>query len=350
MKSHVLMAVALFLLLWLLAGLGSIWGAGATYTVYSTRHTYDGSCDVLGATTDCTLWEAINLANANGGTDTIAFDIPITDTNYGHNTPGVWSIVLTGTLPSLAGEIVDCTTQATNYLSDTNPYGPEIEISGESLGPGVTCWSVGSGGTIEGLAINRCPSYGLYISGDGNTIIGNYIGTDATGSADVSTTYDGILLTNGSENNNIGGPGEEERNVISGNNGAIRMFGASTTGNVIQGNYIGTDRTGASALANNYGIKIESGAHDNTVGHNNVIAYNSSDGIVVDGGTTTGNTITQNSIHSNGTLGISLTYGGNDSVAPPVISFNTCVSARGTPPSTPPWSCSPGATTKERRT
>ena len=332
MRSYALAVVGLVFLLWLVALAGSVGAAGATYTVNSTSHTNDGSCDPLGAATDCTLWEAILAAMVDSGTDTIAFDIPISDTNYGYNTTGVWTIVLTQTLTSLAGEIVDGTTQATNYGSDTNPYGPEIEISGEGQPGGQSCWVIGSGNTIKGLAINRCPAYGLPVNGDDNTIVGNYIGTDATGSSDVSTSYDGIVLGNGAENNIIGGPTEEERNVISGMGGGIRIFAAATTGNIIEGNFIGTDRTGTSPLGNGYGIKIESEAHDNTIGPNNVIAYNSGDGVWVDGLNTNGNTITQNSFHSNGDLGIDLTNDGNDSVAAPSISSHTCTSASGTAP------------------
>ena len=330
MRRYVLAVMGLVFLLWLVAALGSAWAVGTTYTVNTTSYTYDGSCDPLD-TGDCTLWEAIELARASGETDTIAFDIPITDTNYGHNTAGVWTIVLTQTLPSALQIIVDGTTQATNILSDTNPYGPEIEISGEGQPSGQSCWIIGSGNTIKGLAINRCPTYGLAVSGDDNTIIGNYIGTDATGSVDVSTTSDGISLAMDAENNTIGGPSEAERNIISGMDGGIRVSSAGSTGNVIEGNYIGTDRTGTVALGNGYGIKIHADADDNTIGPNNVIAFNGT-GVWVDGAGTDANTITQNSIHSNGDLGIDLTIDGNDSVAAPVFEENTCTSASGTAP------------------
>jgi hypothetical protein len=332
MRKYVLAVLGLVFLLLLLALAGSALGAGGTYIVNTTSYTNDGSCDPLDSG-DCTLSEAIYAAKG-GEIDTIAFHIPITDTNYGHNTAGVWTIVLTDTLPSLVGTIVDGTTQATNLLSDTNPYGPEIEISGEGLSSGQSCWIIGLGNTIEGLAINRCPAYGLAVSGDDNTIIGNYIGTDATGSSDVSTTYDGITLGNGTKNNTIGGPSEAERNVISGMEGGIRIFQTSgnTSGNVIEGNYIGTDRTGSAPLGNDeYGIRIHAGAHDNTIGPNNVIAFNGW-GVEVDGVTTTGNTITQNSIHSNVLLGIWLKNNGNHPIIAPVIFMNIGTSASGTAP------------------
>jgi hypothetical protein len=333
MRRCVFVGAAVMFLLPLLALAGSVWADGNTYTVNTTSYTNDGSCDPL-SSGDCTLWEAIQIAVVDAGVDTIAFDIPITDVNYGHNTAGVWTIVLTGTLQSPVGNIVDGTTQATNILSDTNPYGPEIEISGESLPGGYTCWVIGSNATIQGLAVNRCPSYALFVTGSDTTIIGNYIGIDAAGSSDVSTTWDGIVLADGASNNTIGGPSEEDRNVISGMNGGIRIFQISgdTAGNVIEGNYIGTDWTGTSPVGNLYGIKIHGGAHDNAVGPDNVIAHNTSVGVWVDGANTNGIVISQNSIHSNGGLGIDLTDGGNDSVAAPVISANDCSSATGSAP------------------
>jgi len=336
MNRYPLAVVAVVLLLWLLALSGSVLADGNTYTVNSTADTNDGSCDPLSAATDCTLREAIGDASASPGIDTVAFSIPDTDSNYGHNTAGVWTIVLTDTLGGPVDTLVDGTTQAANYDSDTNPYGPEIEISGESLPVGFSCWSIGSNNTIKGLAINRCPAYFLRTAGDDNRIAGNYIGIDATGSSDVSGGYDGILLGDGAENNTIGGPAEGDCNVLSGMSGGIRIFGSSSWGNVIQGNYIGTDRTGTQALGNSCGIKIHDDAHDNTVGPNNLIAYNSGDGVWFDQSApytnTVANTVTENSIHSNGDLGIDLTFGANHSVAAPVISSNTCSSASGTAP------------------
>ncbi|MGB3904285.1 MAG: right-handed parallel beta-helix repeat-containing protein [Anaerolineae bacterium] len=332
MRRSVLAVVGLVFLLCLLAALGSARAAGATYTVNTTSYTNDGSCDALTGTTDCTLWEAILAAEVEPLIDTVAFNIPITDTNYSYNTAGVWTIVPTETLPSLYQTIVDGTTQATNVLSDTNPYGPEIEISGEGQLSGSYCWIIGSDNTIKGLAINRCQQYGLGVTGDDNTIIGNYMGTDATGSVDVSPTSDGIVLAMDAKNNVIGGDSSGERNIISAMGGGIRVSSAGSTGNVIEGNYIGTDRTGTMALGNGTGIKIHNGAHDNTIGPNNVIAYNSGDGVQVDGSNTDGNTITHNSIHSNGDLGIDLTNGGNDLFPAPVISVNIRTSASGTAP------------------
>lgn len=76
---------------------------GVPYTVNTTADPGVGTCDA----TECTLREAIDTAT---GTDTIAFDIPDSDPNYGLNTAGVWTIVLASTLNAPSGDIVDGTT------------------------------------------------------------------------------------------------------------------------------------------------------------------------------------------------------------------------------------------------
>ena len=56
----------------------------------------------------------------------------------------------------------------------------------------------------------------------------------------------------------------------------------------MQGNYIGTDRTGASAIPNAIGVLIENSAGANTVGGpgaGNVISGNTGAGIALDEGT-----------------------------------------------------------------
>ena len=85
-------------------------------------------------------------------------------------------------------------------------------------------------------------------NGGGDTIQGNYIGTDGT-NADPNG-YAGILVNN-SANNLIGGTTAAARNVIAGNRGVgVYIANPLSTGNQVQGNYIGTDATGTHALPN----------------------------------------------------------------------------------------------------
>src|SRR5262249_15225837 len=57
---------------------------------------------------------------------------------------------------------------------------------------------------------------------------------------------------------------------------------SGTSGNAVQGNYIGTNAAGSGALANNVGVEIASGASNNTIGGTtagapNVISGNTND-------------------------------------------------------------------------
>jgi len=99
----------------------------------------------------------------------------------------------------------------------------------------------------------------------------------------------------------------------------------------VQGNYIGADATGTAALPNGgYGIRLQAGAHHNTIGPDNLISFNNSDGVQVGGSVTRGNTISRNKIHSNGSKGILLSNGGNDGLAAPVITTASATQVSGT--------------------
>ena len=121
-----------------------------------------------------------------------------------------------------------------------------------------------------------------------------------------------MLITGAASNNTIGGPTAADRNVISGNDGqGVRIDGAGATGNVLSGNYIGTNAAGTAGIANSSGgVAIVNSAASNTIGGlaagaGNLIAYNTTYGVNVSG-TGTGNAILGNAIYSNTALGIDL--------------------------------------------
>ena len=125
---------------------------------------------------------------------------------------------------------------------------------------------------------------------------------------------DGIFV-DGLSGNRVGGTGGVG-NVISTNigHGLVLVSGASN--NVIQGNFIGTGRDGASNLGNGAsGVEII-GSSSNTVGGGagagNVIAFNGS-GTGVAALSGTGNAIRGNSLFSNAGLGIDLAGAGGGS-------------------------------------
>jgi hypothetical protein len=108
--------------------------------------------------------------------------------------------------------------------------------------------------------------------------------------------------------NTIGGSGPGEGNVISGNEGRGIQIGGSCEGNNIVGNYIGSDATGTAAVPNGEEGVLIDGAEANTIGgsspgEGNVIAFNQGDGVRLYGNARR-ITISGNSIHSNGGKGI----------------------------------------------
>ena len=195
---------------------------------------------------------------------------------------------------------------------------------------------VGGTGPDDGNLISGNGIDGILVDGvSGNLIQGNFIGTDRTGTAAIGNAEDGIWLDNAS-NTTIGGTAAGARNVISGNSWNGVALSGGGAGNVIQGNYIGTDNTGSGPLLGNAsnginGVLVE-GVGDTTVDDNR-IAYNAQDGVLVRGasGTTisgntitqnfqrgiaieagSGNTITANAIYANSGIGIDLVGGIED--------------------------------------
>jgi hypothetical protein len=113
-------------------------------------------------------------------------------------------------------------------------------------------------------------------SASGNVLAGNYLGTDGRQALPNAV---GVIL-NGAPGNLIGTNADgvndaAERNVISGNelHGIFVRF-ADSTGNVIAGNFIGTDASGTRAVpngtptSNGSGVMIDEGASGNFVGTN----------------------------------------------------------------------------------
>ena len=117
------------------------------------------------------------------------------------------------------------------------------------------------------------------------------IGTDCTGvKAGVGNTATGIAVT--AANDVIGAPSQADGNVISGNGAnGVMLNGPPANNDSVLGNYIGVDLTGTKALANaGQGVLVQMGASNNviggdTAGHSigsgNVIAGNGGSGIYV---------------------------------------------------------------------
>jgi len=142
---------------------------------------------------------------------------------------------------------------------------------------------------------------GITIRGSANIVQGNYIGTDASGTAAIPNGMEGIWIAPDAQDNIVGGSSAEERNVISGNDlFGISISGRGATGNVVKGNYIGVDATGSAALPNRHGQVISDGPKNNIIGgsapgEGNVISGNGT-GVLIRGADTSGNAIIGNHI------------------------------------------------------
>jgi Right handed beta helix region/Periplasmic copper-binding protein (NosD) len=150
------------------------------------------------------------------------------------------------------------------------------------------------GNTIggEGDARNIISANGqagvLLTSGSaGNTIVGNFIGTDESGLADFGNGGDGVQLVNGATNNTIAGD-DLDHSVIAGNGGyGVSISDSGTSGNKVLGAFIGVTDDGLGALPNTRGgVRIQSDAANNVVGgagQGNVIAGNGGYGVALGG-------------------------------------------------------------------
>lgn len=172
------------------------------------------------------------------------------------------------------------------------------------------------GATAAARNVVAGASRGIVVQGTSlNTSIqGNYVGTDVTGTAVVRIGSDGIQLAGPSSLTTVGGPAAGEGNLIAGTGDpGIRI---SASENVVQGNVLGLDVTGANALPFDYeGIYLDGGASDNLIGgdapgEGNTVTNAGTQGISLAGGdTTTRNTISGNIVFDN-PIGIDLGYDG----------------------------------------
>jgi hypothetical protein len=202
-----------------------------------------------------TLREAITMANAMPGADTIDFNIA--------GTPTIHPITA---LPAVTGPTtIDGTTQP-----GSAPGAPVVVIEGTGTLPDITGNADGlrlQGGstTVRGLIVGGfsgtplIDGVGIRVFGDANVLAGNWVGTDATGAAD-DGNLEGIVLE-AATHTRIGGTTLADRNVISANFlDGVRFHGAGT-GNVVSGNYVGVTAAGDAALANNLsGIDVQPSA------------------------------------------------------------------------------------------
>ncbi len=269
------------------------------------------------ATDTGSLRYAILQSNATPG-QTNTIDFAITGT-------GVQTISPQSPLPAI--------TQAVLIDGESQPgYAgtPLIEINGQSSGSDDGLTVNGSNVTIRGLDIVGFSSgAAIHISGassTGNWVYGDFLGTDPSGQTAVPN-FDGVAIQSGASNNTIGGTTPAERNLISGNSwDGVHIVDSGTTGNVVEGNFIGTDKSGSKRLGNGAsGVAIFTGASNNLVGGTgaaagNTISGGSGAGVYISDPGTTGNLVEANLIGTDASGTHAL---GNDGVGVAILNSAT---------------------------
>ena len=253
----------------------------STFTVSNTADTGVGS-----------LRQAIISANKATGASTINFSIG----------SGSQTISLKSALPTITTNVTIDGTSQPGYAGT-----PLITLNGSSAGSNVNGLELAGGNDVVlGLAIDSFSGNGIQLDGKNNTISGNYIGVDATGTKAAGNGGCGVNAIWSSSGNVIGGTTALTRNVISANGASdpyncrgVLLNGSNK--NTIEGNYFGTNAAGTAALGNFGDDVCLVSASNNTIGGTapgagNLISGSGRVGIWLNGWTTNYNTIQGNLI------------------------------------------------------
>lgn len=272
------------------------------------------------------LRQALLDANATPAADTIQFAVS-------------GSIAVTGpALPAVTAPVVLDASTAPGFAGT-----PVVEIDFQGTA-GLRLLAGSTGSTVRGLGLVHALGAGILVIGDNNTLAGNYIGIDLDGTTANPNGTHGVELWAASTGNTIGTSAAADRNVISGNQGAgVAVLGSSH--NRIQGNYIGTDYTGAVDVGNRgSGVVVTNQARYNLLGGNglavtygampidgNLISGNDGSGVLIIGGSSF-NTLSGNFIGTTIAGTVALGNGG-DGVTIASANYNSLIGTyRNQPP------------------
>ncbi len=242
------------------------------------------------------LRQAIIDANAAPDTDTIDFNIA---------GAGVQTISPLSPFPDITNPVTIDGYSQPGAVENTAVAGFDgtllIELDGTNAGSGSVGLNLSGGAsTVRGLVINRFDVNGIAVHSDDNVIAGNFIGTDASGTAALGNGSQGIHVDT-ALGNLIGGTTPEARNVISGNGEGLEIRG-DCDDNVVQGNFIGTNAAGTGSLGNlSNGIRIVNGPVNTVVGGmvagaRNIVSGNQGTGVVITSATATNSLVQGNYI------------------------------------------------------
>lgn len=244
--------------------------AATTYVVTSTADA--GSCPGGSGNPGYSLRCAIAAVNAAKVAATIQFSIPTSDPGCS-GTPSVCTISPGSGLPTLSvgGTTIDGYSQPgaapnTSVMGAAGNARIAVRIDGGAAPPGysgliITAPNV----TVDGLSLtNWVPDLavgsdgvGIVVTGAaarGDRILGNYIGVAPNGTT-VAGNDIGVSELNGASGLLVGDATPAGRNLIGGSAEAGILLDVGRQ-NVVQGNYIGTNVAGTSALPNNDGVDL----------------------------------------------------------------------------------------------
>jgi CSLREA domain-containing protein len=254
--------------------------AADTMILVTTTGDIGGSCPG----SNCTLRAAIDYANASPTQDQIiGFNIsgacPQTIKVFSDLPAAVDSLSIRGYTQPGASPNTSATGDNATICIQLQPASSGSTVTnGLRFAPSDTTSTF----DVSGLAIGGFDR-GIRIEGGNYTIDGNFIGVDADGVTQRANAYDGVAVyaSNGyfATTRRVGGYDAAQRNVISGNGTGVTL--ASGGGNVVRGNFIGTTRSGNTALANVNGIYASSIGNDV---EDNVISGNSGAAIRIESG------------------------------------------------------------------
>jgi hypothetical protein len=256
----------------------------------------NGNTFVTGNTQTYGIYLISSRNNIIGGNTSAHRNIVSANQFAGFNITGAGT---TGNL--IKGNYIGIAKNGTSFITgSTQPFGVYMEnLAGGNIIGGS---AAGEGNVISGNSGN--PGYGINSSSTaGNTITGNIIGPQADGTTYLAANNQSYgIYFQGAANHIVGGNTALTRNIISANEIAgVYITGASATGNVVKGNYIGLDSSGTTFIAGssqNFGVYITTSAAANTIGgtaagEGNVISGNND-------GAATGKGIYINSTAANG--------------------------------------------------
>jgi hypothetical protein len=232
-----------------------------------------------------TLRWAIEQANSHPGPDVIRFDLNLTGR----------TILLTSELPPLTddGTTIDA---SPNWIGSW-PWGePGIGLRREEMTPefaglvirgadnctvkglriehfepgilildGATGNTIGGGSPGSRILVRDCTTAAIMISfSDRNRVLGCYIGTNEAGNQPEPNSGTGVYIS-GSQNQ-IGGTGPREGNIIGASFYGLMIGDSSAVSNTVQANWIGTGMLNEDLGNQKSGILIIDGASYNQIG------------------------------------------------------------------------------------